>query len=88
MVWRRHGQNLELTLNDEAGQPVARRVFMPVDYLSNVNEKTQGVKAQEEKLVRLVFELDKLSAARISGACFLYLKEADNDLLNLRLHGV
>ncbi len=55
--------NLELTLNDEAGQPVARRVFMPVDYLSNVNEKTQGVKAQEEKLVRLVFELDKLSAA-------------------------
>ena len=55
--------NIELTLNDEGGNPVARRVFMPVDYLSNVNEKTQGVKAHSEKLVRLIFELDKLKAA-------------------------
>lgn len=55
--------NIELTLNNGDGNPVARRVFTPVDYLSKSDVATQVLSANSEQLVRLVFELDRLKAA-------------------------
>jgi predicted Zn finger-like uncharacterized protein len=54
--------NIELTLNDTNDKPIARRVFMPRDYLapSDVNK---GFAASSEQPVKLSFELTQLKAS-------------------------
>jgi hypothetical protein len=53
---------LELTLNDAAEQPVARRVLAPADYLSPA-ERARGLQASSEKPVRVSFTLTQLKAS-------------------------
>ncbi len=53
---------LELTLNDAAEQPVARRVLAPADYLS-AQERARGMQPSSEKPVRVAFTLAQLKAS-------------------------
>ncbi|TFW05234.1 DUF3426 domain-containing protein [Oxalobacteraceae bacterium OM1] len=54
--------SIELTLNDSANKPVARKVFGPRDYLAAA-DIPKGMPAFGEQTVRLTFELAQLKAA-------------------------
>lgn len=53
---------LELTLNDPADQPVARRVLAPADYLPAA-ERARGMAPSSERPVRVSFTLSQLKAS-------------------------
>lgn len=54
--------HLQLTLNDPAGEPVARRVLTPAQYL-RPSDRERGFAAKSEKPVRVSFALDQLTAS-------------------------
>jgi hypothetical protein len=54
--------HLQLTLNDPAGEPVARRVLAPAQYL-RPQDRARGFAARSEKPVRVSFALDQLTAS-------------------------
>ncbi len=54
--------HLQLTLNDPAGEPVARRVLAPAQYL-RPQDRGRGFAAKSEKPVRVTFALDQLTAS-------------------------
>ncbi|MDO8298614.1 DUF3426 domain-containing protein [Lacisediminimonas sp.] len=54
--------HLQLTLNNAAGEPVARRVLAPAQYL-RPQDRERGFAAKSEKPVRVIFALDQLSAS-------------------------
>jgi predicted Zn finger-like uncharacterized protein len=54
--------HLELTLNDLAEQPVARRVLAPADYLPAA-ERSRGMAPSSERPVRISFTLAQLKAS-------------------------
>ena len=51
--------NIELTLNDATEKPIARRVFMPSDYLAATDFR-KGFAPNSEQPVKLVVELTRL----------------------------
>jgi len=53
----------ELTLSNEKEQVVARRVFLPVEYLSDTKNVEQGFTGQGELAVRLFLDVGTLRAA-------------------------
>ena len=60
--------HLELTLNDESGQPSLRHVFTPETYLAGIPESanvsiSKGFAPQSEQQIKLVFTLDQIKAA-------------------------
>lgn len=55
--------NIELTLNDTNEMPLARKVFLPRDYLSATQDSTKGFEAKSERAVKLYFEISSLQAA-------------------------
>jgi predicted Zn finger-like uncharacterized protein len=68
VLLRNHGAtpqawpNIELTLNDTGDKPIARRVFLPRDYLTQ-QEAAKGFAPNSEQAVKLNFELTQLKAA-------------------------
>lgn len=57
---------IELTLNDESGQPAVRRVLQPVEYLAGTPHAAvleKGFPARSEQPVKLVFTLEQVKAA-------------------------
>ncbi|MFC7518151.1 DUF3426 domain-containing protein [Herbaspirillum sp. GCM10030257] len=55
--------SIELTLNDTSEKPLARRVFMPREYLASSKELERGFAANSEQPLKLYFELSQLKAA-------------------------
>lgn len=55
--------SIELTLNDASEKPLARRVFMPREYLASSKELEHGFTANSEQTLKLYFELSQLKAA-------------------------
>jgi predicted Zn finger-like uncharacterized protein len=55
--------HVELTLNDSNEKPIARRVFMPRDYLPAGTDVTKGFPAKSEQAVKMRLELDQLKAS-------------------------
>jgi predicted Zn finger-like uncharacterized protein len=55
--------NIELTLNDANEKPIARRVFMPREYLANAADVDMGFAAGTEQAIKLYFELAQLKPA-------------------------
>jgi predicted Zn finger-like uncharacterized protein len=55
--------SIELTLNDGNEQPVARRIFMPNEYLASLPGPIKGIPANTEQPVKLFFELAQLKAS-------------------------
>ncbi|WP_162256863.1 DUF3426 domain-containing protein [Noviherbaspirillum sp. Root189] len=55
--------SIELTLNDASEKPLARRVFMPREYLVSSKELERGFAASSEQPLKLYFELSQLKAA-------------------------
>jgi len=49
--------SLELQLKDEIGDIITRKVFLPQNFLTQANLVKQGITAQSEHEIRLVFEL-------------------------------
>lgn len=49
--------SLELQLKDEIGDIITRKVFLPQNFLTQPNLVKQGIAAQSEHEIRLVFEL-------------------------------
>ncbi len=49
--------SLELQLKDEIGDIITRKVFLPQNFLTQPNLVKQGITAQSEHEIRLVFEL-------------------------------
>ena len=49
--------SLELQLKDEIGDIITRKVFLPQNFLTQPNLGKQGIAAQSEHEIRLVFEL-------------------------------
>jgi predicted Zn finger-like uncharacterized protein len=49
--------SLELQLKDEIGEIITRKVFLPQNFLTQPNLVKQGITAQSEHEIRLVFEL-------------------------------
>ena len=49
--------SLELQLKDEIGIIITRKVFLPQNFLTQPNLVKQGIAAQSEHEIRLVFEL-------------------------------
>jgi hypothetical protein len=60
---------IELTLQDENGRPVARKVFEPKTYLLP-GELAKGFPAQSEQTVKLYFETSQLKAANFHATIF------------------
>jgi predicted Zn finger-like uncharacterized protein len=54
--------HIELTLNDDAGKPVLRRVITPADYLPAASIPARGFPARAEQSVMLYFETSQLTA--------------------------
>ncbi len=54
---------LELTLNDMNEKPVARKIFLPKDYLASAESVYAGFPEQSEHQVRIAFEMLQLKAA-------------------------
>ncbi|HJV83612.1 DUF3426 domain-containing protein [Noviherbaspirillum sp.] len=52
--------NIELTLNDSNDKPIARRVFVPRDYLSVIQEGQKGFAPKSEQPIKLFFEVSQL----------------------------
>lgn len=69
VLLRNHGAmvqawpSIELTLNDANDQPIARRVFMPRDYLPASQDINKGFAPKSEQPVKLYFELTQLKAS-------------------------
>jgi predicted Zn finger-like uncharacterized protein len=69
VLLRNHGAteqawpNIELTLNDNNEKPLARRVFVPREYLTEAGEAKKGFAARSEQPVKLYFELAQLKAS-------------------------
>jgi predicted Zn finger-like uncharacterized protein len=55
--------SIELTLNDGNEQAVARRIFMPSEYLASLAAPIKGIAANTEQPVKLYFELAQLKAS-------------------------
>lgn len=55
--------SIELTLNDASEKPLARRVFMPREYLASSTDLERGFAANSEQPLKLYFELSQLKAA-------------------------
>ena len=55
--------NIELTLNDADDKPIARRVFVPRDYLPASQEIDKGFAPKSEQAIKLYFELTQLKAS-------------------------
>jgi predicted Zn finger-like uncharacterized protein len=55
--------NIELTLNDANDKPIARRVFMPRDYLPATVDAAKGFAARSEQPVKLYLDLQDLKAS-------------------------
>ena len=55
--------NIELTLNDAGDKVIARRVFVPRDYLPRGLEPSQGLVPASEQQLRVYFELADLKAS-------------------------
>lgn len=55
--------NIELTLNDSDEKAIARRVFLPREYLPSGQEINKGLAARSEQPLKLYFELSQLKAA-------------------------
>ena len=53
----------ELTLTNEKEQVVARRVFLPDEYLSDVTSMEEGFAGRGELTVRLFLDIGPLGAA-------------------------
>jgi predicted Zn finger-like uncharacterized protein len=54
---------LELTLNDTNDKALARRIFLPRDYLSSAQDTAKGFSPASEQSVKLFFELSQLKAS-------------------------
>lgn len=69
VLLRNHGATdqawpgIELTLNDASEKPVARRVFLPREYLTPPLDVNKGLGARSEQVIRLYFELTQLKAS-------------------------
>jgi hypothetical protein len=69
VLLRNHGAtaqawpNIELTLNDSNEKPIARRVFLPRDYLAESADVRKGFAARSEQPVKVHFELVQLKAS-------------------------
>lgn len=69
VLLRNHGSteqawpNIELTLNDNNEKPIARRVFVPREYLTEAGDAKKGFAARSEQPVKLYFELAQLKAS-------------------------
>lgn len=55
--------NIELTLNDNDEKAIARRVFLPREYLPSGQDINTGLAARSEQPLKLYFELSQLKAA-------------------------
>jgi len=55
--------HIELTLNDTNGKPLARRVFLPQNYVGSVQDAQNGFAPQSEQPIKLHFELAQLKAS-------------------------
>jgi predicted Zn finger-like uncharacterized protein len=55
--------SIELTLNDGNEQAVARRIFMPNEYLASLAVPVKGIPANSEQPVKIYFELAQLKAS-------------------------
>lgn len=53
--------NLELTLNDAQERPLARRIFLPNDYLLAGQKNSDGLPANQELGVQLWLQLDDIN---------------------------
>lgn len=60
--YRQAYPKLELTLTDSANQPLARRQFLPSEYLPQRTKPDSGMPAQEEMPIKLTLELVNLDA--------------------------
>lgn len=69
VLLRNHGTtvqawpSIELTLNDTNDQPIARRIFMPRDYLPASQNINKGFAPKSEQSFKLYFELAQLKAS-------------------------
>lgn len=69
VLLRNHGAtaqawpNIELTLNDNNEKPIARRVFVPREYLSELADAKKGFAPRSEQPVKVHFELAQLKAS-------------------------
>ena len=69
VLLRNHGAteqawpNIELTLNDNNEKPIARRVFLPREYLAEPADAKRGFAARSEQPVKIHFELAQLKAS-------------------------
>lgn len=55
--------NIELTLNDANDKPIARRIFLPRDYLPTTADAAKGFAARSEQSVKLYLDLQNLKAS-------------------------
>ncbi|HEX7650709.1 MAG TPA: DUF3426 domain-containing protein [Noviherbaspirillum sp.] len=55
--------DIELTLNDANDKPIARRVFLPRDYLPATVDAAKGFAARSEQPVKLYLDLQDLKAS-------------------------
>jgi predicted Zn finger-like uncharacterized protein len=55
--------HVELTLNDANEKPVARRIFLPREYLAMPQEVMKGFTPNSERLLNVYFELSQLKAS-------------------------
>lgn len=51
---------LELTLNDAADKPVARRVFLPAEYLADAATVSRGFPANAEQTIKVPLALQQI----------------------------
>jgi predicted Zn finger-like uncharacterized protein len=69
VLLRNHGStaqawpSIELTLNDNNEKPIARRVFVPREYLSEPADMKKGFGPRSEQAVKVHFELAQLKAS-------------------------
>lgn len=69
VLLRNHSQtvqawpNIELTLNDSNEKAIARRVFVPRDYLPATLDAAKGIGPTSEQSIKQFFELQQLKAA-------------------------
>lgn len=69
VLLRNHGStvqawpNIELTLNDANEKAIARRVFVPREYLPSTLDVNKGFAARSEQPIKLFFELSQLKAS-------------------------
>ena len=62
--------SIELSLNDDDGKPVLRRVVAPRDYLPAGTDLAKGFAPRSEQNIRLYFSLDQLTASGYHIAIF------------------